>query len=140
MPEGNVIVSLARWQSERDQLLARAGKVAVWLKPDDEPELLQQDCATLPLIAVDFPTFRDGRGYSSAVLLRTRYGFTGELRAIGDIARDQLFALARVGFNAFAIREDKDIYDALKAFDDFSEVYSGSVDQPEPLFRRAPQH
>jgi uncharacterized protein (DUF934 family) len=85
---------------------------------------------------VKFPSFTDGRGYSVGRLLRERYGWTGELRAVGDIQRDQLFYLARCGFNAFALREGEDVDAALTAFADFSERYQASVDQPLPLFRR----
>ena len=90
IPEGKVIVPLAVWQSRRDSLLAR-GDVAVWLASDERPEALKDDVATLPLIAVDFPKFGDGRGYSTAYNLRARLGYQGELRAIGDVLRDQLF-------------------------------------------------
>ncbi|MEK1939121.1 MAG: DUF934 domain-containing protein, partial [Pseudomonas sp.] len=72
----------------------------------------------------------------TAYMLRTRYGYKGEVRAIGDVLRDQLWALQRVGFDAFALREDKDPEDALKAFSEFNEVYQASADQPQPLFRR----
>ena len=75
---------------------------------------------------------------SIAALLRSRYGFKGELRAIGDVLRDQLFYLQRVGFSAFALRADKDIHDALNALSDFSETYQGAIDQALPLFRRRP--
>ena len=102
----------------------------------DDPAALAADIKTLALIAVNFPTFKDGRGYSTAYLLRTRYSYTGELRAVGDIQRDQLFYLHRVGFNAFAVREDKDIEAALKSLNDFSNVYQASVVQSSPLFRR----
>ena len=81
------------------------------------------------MVAVDFPKFADGRGYSIAYNLRARLGYTGELRAIGDVLRDQLFYMQRVGFDAFAVREDKNIHDALKGLTDFSEVYQASWDQ-----------
>lgn len=136
IPEGRVIVPLAVWQARRDALKAR-GDVAVWLASDERPEALKEDVATLPLIAVDFPKFADGRGYSIAYNLRARLGFTGELRAIGDVLRDQLFYMQRVGFNAFATRPDRSIEDALKGLTDFSEAYQASWDQKMPLFRRA---
>ena len=85
---------------------------------------------------VNFPQFTDGRGYSIARLLRERYGWRGELRAIGDVLRDQLFYLSRCGFDAFALRDDQDPHAALTAFDDFSEAYQASVERPQPLFRR----
>ena len=93
---------------------------------------------SLSVVGVNFPKFTDGRGYSIATLLRSRYGFKGELRAIGDVLRDQLFYMRRVGFNAFAVRSDKDIQDAAQALTDFSETYQGAIDQALPLFRRRP--
>jgi len=135
IPEGRVIVPLAVWQARRDALKAR-GDVAVWLASDERPEALKDDVASLALIAVDFPKFADGRGYSIAYNLRARLGFTGELRAIGDVLRDQLFYMQRVGFNAFATRPDRSIEDALKGLTDFSEAYQASWDQKMPLFRR----
>lgn len=140
LPAGPIIVPLTLWQSERALLeavyLDRAFPLGVWLEPQHDPALIAADAHRFALIAVDFPKFADGRGYSTAALLRSRYGFKGELRAIGDVLRDQLFYLKRAGFNAFALRADKDITDALRAFDDFSETYQGAVDQPLPLFRR----
>jgi uncharacterized protein (DUF934 family) len=87
-------------------------------------------------VAVDFPKFTDGRGYSIAYNLRMRLAYTGELRAIGDVLRDQLFQMQRTGFDAFATRQDRNIHDALKGLTDFSEVYQASVDQKSPLYRR----
>jgi len=133
-----VIVPLALWRAERDALRAR-GEVAVWLKPDDDPDLLAADVGALPLIAVDFPKFTDGRGYSTALTLRRKLGFRGELRAIGDVLRDQLYYMHRCGFDAFALRSDRSLEEALKAFPDFSDGYQASVAQSTPLFRRRAQ-
>lgn len=132
---GPVIVPLALWRAERTALLAR-GDVGVWLAPADDPAALAGDTALLPLVAVDFPAFTDGRGYSTARLLRERYGFRGQLRAIGDILRDQLFALAEVGFDAFALRDGRDPEAALASFADFGSVYAPTVSHPAPWFRR----
>ncbi|HYD63595.1 MAG TPA: DUF934 domain-containing protein [Noviherbaspirillum sp.] len=109
---------------------------AVWIAPDDDFESCIAALLDVRLIAVDFPSFRDGRGYSIATLLRTRYGWTGELRAIGDVLRDQLNYMRRCGFDTFAVRADKDIHDALKSFGHYSIRYQGAVDDPVPLFRR----
>jgi len=133
---GDVIVPLSLWLAKREILLARIGRTGVWLKPDDEPSALATDFAVLPLIAVHFPAFTDGRGYSSARLLRERYGYGGELRAIGDVLRDNVFYLSRVGFDAIALREGEDAKEALSAFKDFTEAYQISVERPQPLFRR----
>jgi uncharacterized protein (DUF934 family) len=92
--------------------------------------------SSLTLVAIRFPHFTDGRGYSTARLLRERYGYAGELRATGDVARDQLFCLSRVGFDTFELREGEDVGAALAAFGDFSEAYQSSVAQPQPLSRR----
>jgi phosphoadenosine phosphosulfate reductase len=137
VPDGvPVIVPLALWLERRAALHAR-GDVGVWLAPTDDPVALLPDLATLSLIAVEFPKFGDGRGYSTARLLRDRYGYRGELRAIGDVLRDQLFALSECGFDAFAIREDRDPVEALAGFDDFAQgVYTSTSRTPRPWFRR----
>jgi len=135
VPAGKVVVPLAVWQAQRAALEGRA-ELGVWIASSERPEELKEDLARFALIAVDFPKFADGRGYSIAYNLRARLGYTGELRAIGDVLRDQLFYMQRVGFDAFAVREDKNIHDALKGLTDFSEVYQTSWDQKSPLFRR----
>ncbi len=138
VPAGKVIVPLAVWQAQRATLVERSAR-AVWLASDQRPEDLAADIALFDVIAVDFPKFTDGRGYSISYNLRARLGFTGELRAIGDVLRDQLFYMQRVGFDAFAVRADKNIHDALKGLTVFSETYQHSVDQKAPLFRRVPR-
>ena len=135
VPAGKVIVPLAVWQAQRAALQNR-NDVGVLFGSSERPEALKDDVARMPVIAVDFPKFADGRGYSIAYNLRARLGYTGELRAIGDVLRDQLFYMQRVGFNAFAVRADRDIHDALKGLTDFSEPYQASWDQKSPLFRR----
>jgi uncharacterized protein (DUF934 family) len=137
LPAGKVLVPLALWQAERDALVASRGaaELGVWLAPDSEPADIVGDFDKIALIGVDFPVFRDGRGYSIGRLLRERYGYKGELRAIGDVLRDQLTFMFRCGFDAYALRADKDFDDALKAFDEFSVQYQGAVDS-SPLFRR----
>lgn len=135
VPAGCVIVPLAIWLAQRDTLMKRE-RLGVWLASSDRPEVLRDDIDKFSVIAVDFPKFADGRGYTLAYLLRERLGYKAELRAIGDVLRDQLFYMQRTGFNAFAVREDKDINEALKGLSDFSQSYQASVDQPLPLFRR----
>jgi uncharacterized protein (DUF934 family) len=136
VPEGRMIVPLTVWQAQEAALSARA-EVGVWLASDERPEALKGVLGKFKVIAVDFPKFTDGRGYSIAYNLRARLGYTGELRAIGDVLRDNLFYMQRVGFDAFATREDRNIHDALKGLTDFSESYQTSWDQKTPLFRRA---
>ena len=135
VPAGKVIVPLKVWQAQRNKLQGRA-ELGVWFASDERPEALKDDLAHFKVIAVDFPKFADGRGYSIAYNLRARHGYTGELRAIGDVLRDQLFYMQRVGFDAFAVRADRNIHDALKGLTDFSEAYQTSWDQKSPLFRR----
>jgi uncharacterized protein (DUF934 family) len=138
LPAGRVLVPFALWKTSRDALVSTrtAAELGVWLAPDDEPGDLAGDFDKISLIGVDFPVFRDGRGYSTARLLRERYGWRGELRAIGDVLRDQLNFMFRCGFDAYAVRADKDIHDALRAFEEFSVKYQGAFDTPQPLFRR----
>jgi len=133
----DVILPLAVWLVLDPA--ARSGQSAVWLAPDADLTLLLPALAQLPLIAIDFPAFTDGRGYSLARLLRERYGYKGELRAIGDVQRDQLAYLARVGFTVFAIRDDRSAQAALDGLRDFSDQYQATVLQPEPLFKRRTQ-
>jgi uncharacterized protein (DUF934 family) len=136
LPSGKTIVPLKVWQAQRAALKDRKD-IAVWIGSDERPEELKEDIGTLTLIAIDFPKFADGRGYSIAYNLRARLAYTGELRAIGDVLRDQLFYMQRVGFSSFATRPDRNIHDALKGLTDFSETYQTSWDQKTPLFRRA---
>jgi uncharacterized protein (DUF934 family) len=133
---GDVIVPLDLWLSEREALAFRLGRTGVWLDADADPAALAQDLARLDVIAVRFASSTDGRGYSLARLLRERYGYRGELRAIGEVLRDQLYYLSRCGFDAFALRADQEPLQALSALGDFSEAYQASVERPDPLFRR----
>ena len=106
------------------------------LEPGDDPALPAGALARARVIAVNFPKYGDGRGYSIARLLRERYGYKGELRAVGVVARDHLQLMAQCGFDAFQLREGEDAQAALAAFDDFSEAYQATAAQPVPLFRR----
>ncbi len=132
---GDVIVSLQRWNDEYSLLSRRAGKTGVVLPSDADPADIQH-LAELPLIAIDFPKFADGRGYSHARLLRERFGFKAELRAVGNVLRDQLFYMYRCGIDSFALQEGKDAQGALDAFNEFDVTYQAAVDDPQPLYRR----
>ncbi|MES2821756.1 MAG: DUF934 domain-containing protein [Pseudomonadota bacterium] len=139
MPPGPAILSLAVWQARQDRAVLDGERLSpdgICLAPDDEVEALQAYLPVLPLIAIDFPSFRDGRGYSQAYLLRTRLGWTGELRAVGDVLRDQLSHLRQCGFDAFAVRQDKSAIEALKGLAGMSVLYGRSAIEPRPLFRR----
>ena len=132
----DLLVPLAIWRARKDDLLARRGRNGVRLEPHEGPEQIAADIERLALVAVNFPKFGDGRGYSTARLLRERYGYRDELRAVGDVLRDQLLFLARSGFDAFELREDQEPHAALAAFGELSEQYQSSVTEPLPLFRR----
>jgi len=134
--EGNVIVPLKVWQQRHDALAVRAGLTGVWLEPGEGPEAIAADLKRLPLIAVRFPSHTDGRGYSIGRLLRERYGYTGELRAFGDVGRDHVLNMQRCGFDAFVLRDGEDAEGAIAAFAELPEAYQASVSQPQPLFRR----
>ena len=112
-----------------------AGEV-VRLEPADDPASVADRLDRVARIEVNFPKFGDGRGYSIARLLRERYGYKGELRAVGHITRDHLFFMESCGFDAFELREGEDPHEALAAFDDFTESYQASVTRPQPFFRR----
>ncbi|MBV1788665.1 DUF934 domain-containing protein [Marinobacterium sp. D7] len=130
------IISFARWQSLREKGDLDQLSCGVLLGPDDDPETVAPGLDTLPLIALEFPSFRDGRAYTQANLLRTRYGYKGDLRATGDVLRDQLGLMRHCGFSSFAVREDKSVLEALKGLFGFDMIYARSVTNPEPLFRR----
>ena len=104
------------------------------LEPADDPASISLEAVAR--VEVNFPKFGDGRGYSIARLLRERYGYRGELRAVGHITRDLLFYLESCGFDAFELRAGEDPHEALASFEDFSEAYQASVARPQPLFRR----
>jgi uncharacterized protein (DUF934 family) len=136
---------LSVWRARKAALLSRVETASVWLASTETPEDIAEDdgppgsvgiLGIVPIIGIDFPKFSDGRGYSSAHLLRERFHFKGEIRAIGDVLQDQLFLMKRCGINAYAVRPDKDIRAALAGLTGFSESYQGGVDEPLPLFRR----
>ena len=122
---------------ERSQDLGAVAPVGLWLAPNDEPGEAIGLFDSIALIGVRFPKFADGRGYSTAALLRSRYGWRGELRALDDVLQDQLFFMRRVGFDSFALRADRDPQQSLKAFTTFSDSYQGSIIPDLPRFRRA---
>ena len=133
--QGEVIVPLALWLANAEQLRGR-GNLGVWLDSDEEVENIADDLAEFHVVALNFPAFTDGRSFSSARLLRERYRYTGEVRAIGDVGRDLLFMMQRCGFDAFVMGQGKDPHAALNSLSDFSVSYQGATDQPLPLFRR----
>ena len=115
---------------------SRDAGVVVRLEPADDPAAVAPQLASAARVEVNFPKFGDGRGFSIARLLRERYGYRGELRAVGQVGLDHLHYMEQCGFDAFELRDGEDAEEALGAFDTFSEGYQTSVGRPEPLFRR----
>lgn len=136
IPAGDILVPLNYWLEHRVELKQQSGQVGVWLDSDEEVESLADDLPQLPVVALNFPKFVDGRGFSSARLLRDRYDYQGEVRAIGNIIQDQLFMLQRCGFSQFSLANDIDLEAAAKSLNDFSDGYQTAADQAEPLFKR----
>ena len=133
--EGAVLVSATRWLQERETLCLRRGGVGVWLAPDGDVEALGRHCAGLDLIALRFPRFQDGRAYSQARLLRERHGFCGELRATGNVLRDQLAFMERCGFDAFEVDERVCLADVVAALGEISVWYQPAGDDRMPAWR-----
>lgn len=134
--EGDLLVPLALWRRRREELLERGGRLGVLVEGWDEPDAIADALPHVALIAIRIPVFTDGRAYSLARLLRERHGYRGELRAVGDVLRDQLFYLSRCGFDAFALKDPANSAAALASLCDFSDAYQASVERPQPLFRR----
>ena len=109
------------------------------LEPTDDPASVAHKLGHVARVEVNFPKFGDGRGFSIGRLLRERYGYKGELRAVGHITRDHLFFMESIGFDAFELREGEDPHEAIAGFNDFSESYQASPARPQPLFRRRAQ-
>jgi uncharacterized protein (DUF934 family) len=127
-PTGPVIVNLDQWKAHRDELSKRGAPLGIRLRSDQPPDLIAADLAHFAVIALEFPKFRDGRAYSYARLLRERYGFTGELRAVGDVLLEQLFFMLRTGFDAFEIESADPLKDYHTAVADFSVWYQPAAD------------
>ena len=136
IPEGQpALIPADLWLAGYEHFTGRTD-IGVWFDSHDEPELLEGKVNELPLIAVNFPRFVDGRGYSIGRLLRERFGYAGEMRAIGDVLLDQLQFMKRCGFDSYVLRADKDITKAARCLNFFSETYQAAVDNDVPLFRR----
>jgi uncharacterized protein (DUF934 family) len=136
IPQGNILVPLKYWLEQSAELDGQAGLVGVWLDSDEEVEALADDLAQLPVVALNFPKFVDGRGFSSARLLRDRYDYKGEIRAIGNVIQDQLFMLQRCGFSQYCLADNVDLEAAAKSLNDFSDSYQTAADQDQPLCKR----
>ncbi|MES2626990.1 MAG: DUF934 domain-containing protein [Pseudomonadota bacterium] len=135
-PDSHLIVPANLWLVHKEDLQKTGKQLAVWLDSDQTAKLIANDLGSLSMIALNFPLFMDGRAYSTATILRKHYHYEGEIRAIGDVLRDQLFMMKRCGFTTFDLRDTVKMEDAATAFNDFSNNYQTTVETPEPLFRR----
>jgi uncharacterized protein (DUF934 family) len=128
LPDGGAIVSLARFQKDREALLARNAALGVRLQSHESPEALGADVTRLSLVVLEFPKFRDGRAFSWARMLRTRLGFTGEIRATGDFLYDQINYQHRVGFDAWEVPDNFTLEQFQRALTEMTDVYQPSAD------------
>jgi uncharacterized protein (DUF934 family) len=138
---GKILVPLSVWRARKDELAERCakGEIGIWLATHEVLEHLVESIAdlnALPIIAVHVERFADGRIFSIGNLLRTRHGYKNELRAFGDVLRDQLFFLKRCGYDSYLIRADRSAEDALASLKDFTQPYQGAVDVNQPVWRR----
>lgn len=128
---GAVLVDLETWQALRGELIARDAPVGVRLASDQSPDLIADDLDDLELVALEFPVFRDGRAYSYARILRDRYAFKGEVRAVGEVLMEQLHFMLRTGFDAFEIEGEDPLGQYRQALEDFSVWYQPTGDGRE---------
>lgn len=131
-----LLVPFQLWQTQKDALLAREAGVAVLIQGDTDIDAVAAELDHLPMIAIDFPSFADGRGFSQARVLRQRLGFKGEIRAVGDVTWDRLRYMLRCGFDTFAIADDRFSDKIFKAFNEINVCLQGAADDPRPIYRQ----
>lgn len=135
VPQPYSLIPADLWLAGKEHFEDR-DDIGVWLDSHEEPEMLAGVVNELPVIAVNFPKFSDGRGYSIARLLRERLNYRNELRAVGDVLLDQLQFMKRCGFDTYVLRADKDINKAARCLNFFTQGYQAATDTDVPLFRR----
>lgn len=137
--EGALLVSYATWTEHRDALSRRNAPLGIRLNSDQPPALIADDLDRFDLIALDIPVFKDGRAYSYARLLRERYGFAKELRAVGNVLRDQYQFLHRCGFDSFEVADAAAAKAWWDALSEISHAYQPAADSRRPIatLRRA---
>lgn len=133
-PRGDIIVSLKRFLAEGEALQADGREVGVRIEAGEAVEDLAYDLPTIPVVALVFPKFRDGRAFSAAALLRERYGYKGEVRAVGDVLREQAMFMARTGFDAFVPADGSTPEQWAAAVGRFRHVYQRAADDRAPAF------
>ncbi len=131
-----VMVTLEHWQKDRERLIGHNGPLGLLLKDDQSPADVAEDLQRFSLIALDFPAFKNGRGYSSARLLRQRYHFGGEIRAVGDVLRDQIAFMARCGIDSFDVADDFPVDAWAEIMGEMTHVYQASSDGAETVLEK----
>ena len=131
----HIILPFSRWQENQSTVLGKAN-IGLWLDSHESAEPLASVCHDITLIAINFPVFSDGRGYSYARTLRDYFAYRGEIRAIGDILPDQMYFYQRCGFNSFLLRSDVNPETAINCLNDFSISYQAGSDQSTPIFHQ----
>lgn len=134
LPQGDLIISVTGFQAEGEHLLAEGRAVGVRLEPAEEVEALAYDLPRLALVALVFPKYRDGRAYTSARLLRERFGFKGEIRAVGEVLREQAGFMVRCGIDTFAPADGSSPDDWAHAVARHRHVYQRAADARAPAF------
>ena len=134
-PMGPIIVDLDTWRQHGAEIREFAGPIGLRLQPGQTPDLVASDLHHFDLIALEFAKFTDGRAYSQARLLRERHGFKGELRAVGDVLRDQLTFMLRCGFDSFQLATDARAAAILEAVDEFAHWYQPALDRAATIPR-----
>lgn len=130
LPEGRpAVVSLDRWLKERDALVGRTMPIGVRLRSDQSPVAIAEDLERVALIVLEFPKFTDGRGYSHARALRQRFGYKGELRAVGNVLRDQYLFMDRCGIDSIEVADAANVPGYLESLGEFSIWYQPAADQ-----------
>ena len=132
----NLIVPIKFWNMYKPEIENYLGNITIWLNSDEFLDDIKEELNTFSLIALNFPVFSDGRPYSTARELRQNRKYTGEIRAVGDVLRDQIFYMHQCGFNSFLLRHDQDPESCINALDDFKTNYQSTVLEKNPLFRR----
>ena len=132
----DLIVPKKFWNLYKADIENYSARITIWLDSDELVEEIRDDLHRFPLIALNFPVFSDGRPYTSARELRQILNFCGEIRAIGDVLRDQIFYMSQCGFDSFLLRYDQDPDSCIRALQDFKTNYQSTILEPNPLFRR----
>ena len=132
--DGSAMVNLERWQAHRDELLGRNAPLGIRLKSDQSPALIADDLDRFAVVALEFPVFKDGRAYSYARLLRERYGYRGEVRAVGEVLRDQFLFMLRCGFDAVEVKDENAAGQWREAVSEISVVYQPAADSHTPVW------